>query len=223
MIWTIEKRRVFTLVGAVLFILVAIVSMAILMRGSVSQDHYNETKYVAYTTAYTYFDNTPPGSADISYPSSAYPTLHEKAGGTGTWQDPITLAVGHVITTGTSTVDTPDFAPGTRFYLPNVRRYFIVEDTCGDGPTPQDMPCHKLTPDVASTSAQIWVDLWIDGAGGTKEAVNDCASALTDGMGQTHLLIENPRPDYAVSTGTLFANGACSQQFGDTTLKSELY
>src|SRR5512135_1310636 len=39
----------------------------------------------AYTTGYTWFDNTPPGSGEISHP-----VLHAKAGGTGTYADPIT-------------------------------------------------------------------------------------------------------------------------------------
>src|SRR6478735_2193221 len=87
-----------------------------------------------YITAYTWYDNTPEGSPDISHP-----VLHRKAGGTGSYADPVTIAVGHSLATGR---DVLDFPAGTRIYLPHVRRYFIVEDTCGDGPTPEAGPCH---------------------------------------------------------------------------------
>lgn len=44
----------------------------------------------AYTTAFTWFDNTPPGSSAI-----CCPRIHSTAGGTGTYADPITVAIGH--------------------------------------------------------------------------------------------------------------------------------
>ncbi len=109
-----------------------------------------------YTTAYTWFDNTPAGSASISHP-----VLHKSAGGTGTFEDPITIAVGHSLATGQ---DVLDFPAGTRIYLPDVRRYFIVEDTCGDGNDPQGGPCHQGT-NADGTNSTIWIDMWIGGAG----------------------------------------------------------
>lgn len=107
----------------------------------------------SYTTAYDYWDNTPPGSAAISDP-----VLHHTAGGSGTYANPVTVAVGHSLATGH---DVLDYRKGTRFYVPNVRRYFIVEDTCGDGPKPQNGPCHRLdTPgNRAPRGAKLWVDL----------------------------------------------------------------
>jgi 3D (Asp-Asp-Asp) domain-containing protein len=59
-------------------------------------------------------DNDPPCSADI-----AHPVIHEKAGGTGTFEDPITVATHE-----------GSFAPGTRMYVPSLEKYLIVEDTC---------------------------------------------------------------------------------------------
>ena len=41
-----------------------------------------------FVTGYTYWDNSPPGSAQI-----ARPQVHDRAGGVGTWKDPITVAV----------------------------------------------------------------------------------------------------------------------------------
>lgn len=174
-----------------------------------------EVKLEAYTTAYTYFDNTPPGSSVIAFAKSdGFATLHNVAGGTGTYADPITVAVGHVNENG---VDTPDFKPGTRFYLPNLRRYFIVEDTCGDGDTPQLGPCHRLdTPgNEAPVGSDEWLDLWIGGdANSTAAEADACASAITD----KHLIIEKPAPYYAVAPGPVFANGACAKQYGDTVV-----
>ena len=161
-----------------------------------------ETRIKAYLTAYTYWDNTPPGSADI-----ALPVIHEKAGGMGTYADPITIAVGHVISSGKST---PDYPAGMKFYVPNVRRYFIVEDLCGDGSTPQNGPCHKGYP----LGTVAWFDMWIDGATGTKSQTNSCAEAVTGSF----LVIKDPAPNYQVVTGPVFQDSTCTEQFGDTVL-----
>lgn len=159
-----------------------------------------ETSFTAYTTGYGWWDNTPAGSLDISNP-----VIHSQAGGVGTYADPITLAVGHVIRNG---VDTLDFPAGTRWYIPNLRRYFIVEDTCGDGPTPQNGPCHSLA--QADPGAQVWLDLFVDGSTMSHSASNACEDAIT----ANHLAIENPASDYAVVAGPI-ASASCSNQFGD--------
>jgi hypothetical protein len=210
----VSIRRAYLVLGGVVLVGIAVFGALWYARAPAPAPvTSNEIQMKAYTTAYTYWDNTPPGSADIAYPASeGFPTVHEKAGGTGTYEDPITLAVGHVIaSTPTTTIDAPDFPVGTRFYLPNVRRYFIVEDLCGDGDTPQDIPCHKLNEEATSTGATVWVDLWIDGSDGAPEAVDACASDLTE----AHLMIENPLPTYVVVPGSLFSQGGCSEQFGD--------
>ncbi len=175
----------------------------------------SEERLQAYTTSYTYWDNTPPGSSIIAFAKTdGFPTLHDKAGGTGIYEDPITLAVGHVLVEAT---DTPDFPPGTRFYIPNVRRYFIVEDTCGDGDKPQDIPCHNLNnpQNKAPAGATVWLDLWIDGKDGTAKTVDDCANLLT----QVHTVIKDPEPDYLVVAGPVFENSKCSEQYGEEPVK----
>jgi len=160
----------------------------------------------AYTTGYTYFDNTPPGSAAISHP-----VVHRRAGGVGTYEDPVTLAVGHDLSTGE---DVLDFPAGTRFYLPDVRRYFIVEDTCGDGPAPQDGPCHQGRA-VFGTTSSVWVDLWLGGEGGSEEQVQGCAGKVTDATGALHTMVVNPRRDYAVAPGEgVFHDGHCDAGYG---------
>ncbi len=108
-----------------------------------------ETSLVAYVTGYSYWDNTPAGSTDISHG-----VIHSKAGGTGTYSDPITLAVGHSIVGGKDILDYP---AGTKFYISYLKKYAIVEDTCGDGNSPQNGPCHT------GYQGHPWVDLYVDG------------------------------------------------------------
>ena len=157
----------------------------------------------AYVTGYDIYDNTPPGSPVISNP-----VLHQVAGGTGTYQDPITVAVGHSIINGQDILDWPQ---ATRFYFPNLRRYFIVEDTCGDGPTPQDEPCHDLS--TADPGAQTWLDVWVDGTRMSSSAASSCEDDIT----HNQLVIENPPSDYAVIPGSI-AGSSCTQQYGNTVV-----
>jgi hypothetical protein len=157
----------------------------------------------AYLTGYSYFDNTPPGSASISNP-----VLHAVAGGTGTYADPITLAVGHSLTGGR---DILDWRAGARFYVPNLRRYFIVEDTCGDGPDPQAGPCHVGYPAAATT----WLDLWVGGKGGTTSGSNACMDAITG----VWSVVINPPPGLATVSGGVYGPGGCTKQYGNTVTK----
>lgn len=164
----------------------------------------NEIYINAYTTAYTYWDNTPPGSAVVSHP-----VIHKEAGGSGTFNDPITLAVGHSII---NNQDILDYPAGTIFYIPNVRRYFIVEDTCGDGDSPQNGPCHTGYPAGTTT----WVDMWLDGLSGTPSAVDECARKLTNENNESHVIIQNPASNYVVVPGPMFQNGSCTATYGNT-------
>jgi hypothetical protein len=146
----------------------------------------------AYVTGYSWYDNTPPGSSDISNP-----IIHQKAGGTGTWADPITVAVGHDLSSGKDVLDYP---AGTRFYIPDFSRYFIVEDTCGDGPTPELGPCH-----VPPSGATTWLDVWIGGSSGTKSSTDACMNKLTG----IHQVVKDPDPNRPVKAGEIFSNGSC--------------
>lgn len=150
----------------------------------------------AYVTGYTWFDNTPPGSSTISDP-----IIHSVAGGTGTYADPITVAVGW--STGPTVMD---YDPGTIMYMPYLRRYFIVEDKCGDTVPPQNGPCHNLA--TADAGATTWVDIWIGGEGGTETAVQNCANAITG----IHTIIIDPVSTYPVVSGPVYNNG-CSQMY----------
>jgi hypothetical protein len=141
-----------------------------------------EITFEAWTTAYTYWDNTPPGSAEISNP-----VLHSNAGGTGTYADPITIAVGD---SGSKL----DYPAGTRFYLPHLEKFFIVEDTCAN--------CH------AGHSGYPHLDMWIGGQSVSASKADQCAYAITD----IHTIIENPSPNHVVYPGAVIDSGC--KQFG---------
>lgn len=146
---------------------------------------------MAYLTGYSYWDNTPPGSAAI-----ARPIIHREAGGVGTYEDPITLAVGHSII---GSVQRLDFPAGTRFYFPELRRYAIVEDVCGDGPRPQDGPCHIGHNDLP------WLDIYVGGEVLGASAATSCMYAI----GGVQQVIRNPSRGYPVIAAPLTECG-CS-------------
>jgi hypothetical protein len=174
----------------------------------------SQCQFEAYTTGYGWWDNTPPGSSTISYP-----VIHTTAGGTGTYANPITLAVGHSCPGAcTSSNDTPEFSPGTIWYIPNFRRYFIVEDSCGDGSNPQNEACWSLKGDKADGSApagaQVWIDLWTGGQNASESTSNNCEDAIT----ANHVAILNPASDYAVVSGDIDGASGCTQQYGDSVV-----
>lgn len=137
-----------------------------------------EERLPAFITGYTYWDNTPPGSATI-----ARPVVHDQAGGTGTYDDPVTVAVGH---SGGGW----HYAPGTRIYLEGLRKYAVVEDLCGS--------CgrgHKGNP---------WLDLYVGGADTGARTAAQCAMKIT-GVQQ---IVLHPGPEYPVAAGELARNCA---------------
>jgi hypothetical protein len=74
--------------------------------------HHHLTTIVTFYAAY---DNDPPGSTTIAFPNPRHP----RAGGTGTFDDPLTLA-------GATEV----LEVGTLVYYAPLRRYFVMEDLC---------------------------------------------------------------------------------------------
>ncbi|MGB3281120.1 MAG: hypothetical protein WBA92_18210 [Pseudorhodobacter sp.] len=147
-----------------------------------------EKSFKAYLTGYSFWDNTPPGSAAI-----ARPVIHRKAGGTGTYNDPITIAVGHSIFNGKQTLD---FPAGTRFYIGSIQKYAIVEDVCGDGPRPQNGPCHS------GRNGLPWLDIYVGGRRAGQQIANECMRRIT----AVHTFIINPRSGYPVTAGELSNN-----------------
>lgn len=145
-----------------------------------------------FLTGYSYWDNTPRGSAQI-----ARPVIHRQAGGTGTYEDPITLAVGHVKRNGRSYMDYP---AGTKFYVKNLQRYAIVEDLCGDGPKPQAGPCHS------GYQGHDWLDIYVGGQGIDENWVDRCMNRITG----IQPVILNPGPGYPVTPGEIAASGCAA-------------
>ena len=133
-----------------------------------------QKRLMVWLTGYSWQDNTPPGSSVVGEP-----VLHTQAGGTGTWTDPITVAVpGHQ--------GDMDWAPGTRFYLPTVQRYVMVEDF-GAAEPPSGADTH--------------LDMWIGGQDGTQKATDDCEDNLT---GDVPSILNPPNTDQ-VMAGSIFA------------------
>jgi hypothetical protein len=144
----------------------------------------------AYITGFSYYDNTPPGSAAIAYPKrDGYPTAHNRAGGYGSYDRPITLAVGWHTRLG------PRWPVGARFYLPYLRKYVIVEDKCGD--RAQLGACWRL--DNADPGATTWLDVWVNGVGLPRSVSDRCMSRITG----IHTAIYRPARGYPVTFGSV--------------------
>lgn len=154
--------------------------------GSVS-----EIGFLTYTTSFAALDNTPKGST-IQYDGS-------NAGGTGTYADPISLASGYVLQNGNPVFD---YAPGTKFYLPNLEKYFVVSDECGDNPSKPE-PCHN-----SEMPPYPQLDLWAGSS--LSNGVLACEDAITG----VHLIIENPASTYKVIPGAIYGI-SCATQYGD--------
>jgi len=126
-----------------------------------------------FLTGYSFQDNNPAGSAEVSHP-----ILHKDAGGSGTFADPITVA-------SPGSGGSMDWRPGTRFYLPSVKRYVIVEDSGASG-APGGVDTH--------------LDMWIDGERGSKSATDACMERIT---GEVSAQL-NPPPGLPVVAGPVF-------------------
>jgi len=139
------------------------------------------------TTAYDWWDNNPPGSSEISNP-----VVHRHAGGIGTYADPLTVAVNY------SSGHRLQFKPGTRFYVPNIRAYLIVEDTIGD-----------------SAHGRTHLDVWAGGKSSTEQSAYDCMDHVTGNV----LVIRNPAHNYAVVKGPLSAHNKCRKLYGNKVVR----
>ncbi len=182
-------------------LLAAVVLVAPLAAGGLAAAASEQIIDKAYTTGYTWYDNTPPGSAAI-----AKPVLHNVAAGVGTYADPITVAV------GINESGTWDYPAGTRMYVPNLRRYLIVEDQCGANAS---SPCHSLA--KAPSGATTWIDIWVDGRETSDANATACANKIT----ALHRIVVNPASTYAVASGSgVFHDGACDSGYGETLVST---
>ncbi|WP_098961220.1 hypothetical protein [Pseudonocardia sp. N23] len=139
---------------------------------------YAAAQVQALVTFYSAADNDPPGSTDIAHPSDR----HHTAGGTGAFDDPITMAT-----------DVREIPVGGVVYSPKLQRYFVMEDDCA--------PC--IAEWGASKKAH--VAFWI--GGGTDSRVTACEDSLTSARPVT--IQYDPPPGLTVDTRPLYSAGKC--------------
>jgi hypothetical protein len=137
-----------------------------------------------FTTFYAAGDNDPANSRTIAYPkSSGNPTVHDAAGGIGTWANPVTFAT-----------DPRELAPGTRIYVPRLRKYFVMEDQCRS--------CTRAW----NNGRKRQIDLWAGPYAGA--AIVRCEYALTLSPGDEQVIVHasagrpvDLRPIYSPTRG----------------------
>jgi hypothetical protein len=135
------------------------------------------------TTSYNFADNSGSNNATICCPK-----LHKTAGGDGSYQNPITLAVPG---SGGSGMQTP---AGTRVYFEKYRFYGIVEDS---GASPKSLRRF---------------DIWSDGRGLSESAGSACMDALT---GQSAAILNAPPGKPVAHVGPLADASGCHVPGGD--------
>jgi hypothetical protein len=141
-----------------------------------------------YVTWYGFNDNscqieTQHHCNTIAFPKSdGFPVAHQIATeGKGTYADPSTFA-----TAARDSGAPAELAPGTRIYVPEVRKYFIMEDQCYE--------CGK---EWFGSRRSYHVDLWMGpSCGSDSSALTDCEDTLTLGAAYhgTGTIIANRRP-----------------------------
>jgi len=139
---------------------------------------YAAAQVQATVTFYSAADNDPPGSTDIAHPSDR----HRTAGGSGTFEDPITMAT-----------DVREIPVGGVVYSPTLRRYFVMEDDCA--------PCVQEW----GASKKAHVAFWV--GGGTDSRVAACEDSLTSARPVT--IEYDPPPGLPVDTRPLYSDGKC--------------
>lgn len=162
----------------------------------------SEVTATAWLTAYGWYDQPFGPSGDISHP-----VVHASAGGTGTYDDPITAGTGWSLASGQEVMDVP---AGTRIYLHNLKVYAIVEDTCGNAPDPENQSCHDLSAaraDSGDPSVQVHFDLWIGGNGNVSvDTARACQWAFT----RVDQVTINAGPGLPVDPGPIMSDdGTC--------------
>lgn len=141
------------------------------------------TTQSVWETQYAALDNDPAGSRTIAYPAPQ--GVHSQAGGTGTYNDPLTLAAD------------PRWLPiGTRVYAPRWHKYYIMEDEC--------VECEA---DWAANHFH-HVDLYMSSS--VQAGVVSCENAATKDQAENDVIILNPAANLPVDTTPLYTNaGGC--------------
>jgi hypothetical protein len=90
------------------------------------------------------------------------------------------------------------WAPGTKFYLPNLRKYLVVEDECGG--------CTNIP-----AGATAWLDVWVDGRAVGNSAADSCMGKLT----RVSVVVKNPPASLKVESTSPVSSNGCPT-YGDT-------
>lgn len=138
-----------------------------------------------YLTFYAYDDNDD-GNGNYGNAIISDPVIHTKATeDLGTYDKPSTFATDYKIAT-----------PGSIIYVPKLRKYYIMEDTCVE-----------CTDDVQKGLMRI--DLYIGGNTALQgNSVADCESMMTSSP-YSDTVVFNPSSNWPVSLPLLFSNGMC--------------
>jgi hypothetical protein len=143
------------------------------------------TMQTVWETFYAAFDNDPSGSLTIAYPTPE--GKHARAGGVGTYANPITLAA-----------DVRWLPAGTRVYAPRWRKYFIMEDQC--------VECEA---DWADTRFH-HVDLFMSPS--MKAGALGCEVAATKERAENDIIVLRPPRNLPVDPTPLYTDaGGCVQ------------
>jgi 3D (Asp-Asp-Asp) domain-containing protein len=135
-----------------------------------------------YLTFYGWPDNSPPGGA-IAYPKNGgFATVHNTAGGTGSYDDPITFAT-----------DQAELPVGTLLFAPVIEKYLVMEDDCAECDTDW------------SASGKWHIDVWMNSNG---SADSNAVLACEDRWTQSSTVVEiGPPPGRAATAPPLFDAG----------------
>jgi hypothetical protein len=140
----------------------------------------------------------------IAFPKSdGWPVRHNIATeGKGTFDDPNTFAASANDNGGDNESGSgATIKPGTKIYVPEVRKYFVMEDSC--------LECTNEW----NSHHSHHVDLWMGpSVGSANQPLMDCEDKLTIGDTNhgTGTIIVNPPSTLTVDTNPLFKNNKCT-------------
>ncbi len=171
---TPTRRTVTTAVAGLTGLCAAVLVPTVAAAHAAAQSDSEPDGWVetAWLTGYSLEDDSPAGTRATS--------SGRRASGTGTFDDPITLAVGYA--------GGDEFPVGTIFYVPLVRAYFVVEDRCGG--------CSDWTPEAEYT-----IDLWVG-----SDADGSCMYAITG----AHTVVRDAGPGWEVEYRPYELGSDCS-------------
>jgi 3D (Asp-Asp-Asp) domain-containing protein len=131
-------------------------------------------------TFYGFVDNDPPGKA-IAYQHRYFPdAVHDEAGGVGSYEDPITVAAKE-----------GRWPIGTRMYVPYLKKYLVLEDTCAN--------CREEH-----------IDVWMESDGAFPDELLACEEEWTREQAEVEI---NPPKDREVDLKPFYqtSTGVCNQ------------